>query len=325
MIIVKSGGSSRSGCTSGRTTRGRSTARSQSGAYETLRAVLAKGDPADVQEQVKISGLRGRGGANFSTGQKWSFLPADLFPRYLVVNGDEGEPSTFKDRMLVERDPHQLVEGIIISAFAIQCNQAFVYLRGEFALGYDRLTRALDDARAKRLPRQEHPRLGLRPRDRRAPRRGRVHLRRGDRADRVARGRARDAAAEAAVPRDRRALRQADRGQQRRDALDGSAHREDGRRRVRRDRRQQVDRHARRRDLGSREEAGQLRDRVRLHVPRRDLRVRGRDPRRSHAQVLPARRRVVPVARRSRRAPRRDLRHRLRAAERSARRSARAR
>ena len=120
-----------------------------SGAYEMLRATLAKGDPADVQEQVKVSGLRGRGGANFSTGQKWSFLPPDLFPRYLVVNADEGEPSTFKDRMLVERDPHQLIEGIIISAYAIQCHQAFVYLRGEFALGYDRLTQALADARAK--------------------------------------------------------------------------------------------------------------------------------------------------------------------------------
>jgi NADH-quinone oxidoreductase subunit F len=119
------------------------------GAYDTLRAVLAKGDPADVQEQVKLSGLRGRGGANFATGQKWSFLPPDLFPRYLVVNGDEGEPSTFKDRMLVERDPHQLLEGIIISAYAIRCNLAFIYLRGEFALGHDRLTRALDDARAK--------------------------------------------------------------------------------------------------------------------------------------------------------------------------------
>ena len=118
------------------------------GGYETLRAVLAKGDPADVQEQVKVSGLRGRGGANFACGQKWSFLPAGSFPRYLVVNGDEGEPSTFKDRMLVERDPHQLVEGIIISAYAIQCNLAFVYLRGEFALGYDRLTGALADARA---------------------------------------------------------------------------------------------------------------------------------------------------------------------------------
>src|SRR3954447_15718393 len=120
-----------------------------SGAYEALRAVLQTGDPADVQEQVKLSGLRGRGGANFSTGQKWSFLPPDLFPRYLVVNADEGEPSTFKDRMLVERDPHQLIEGIVIAAYAIQCNLAFIYLRGEFALGYDRLMRALGDARAQ--------------------------------------------------------------------------------------------------------------------------------------------------------------------------------
>src|SRR5207342_1619316 len=120
-----------------------------SGAYEALRAVLAKGDAADVQEQVKLSGLRGRGGAGFPTAQKWSFLPPDSFPRYLVVNADEGEPSTFKDRMLIERDPHQLVEGIAISAYAVQCNQAFVYLRGEFALGYDRLTRAIADARAQ--------------------------------------------------------------------------------------------------------------------------------------------------------------------------------
>ena len=121
------------------------------GAYDTLRAVLAKGDPADVQEQVKLSGLRGRGGAGFPTAQKWSFLPPDTFPRYLVVNADEGEPSTFKDRMLLERDPHQLIEGIAISAYAIRCNQAFIYVRGEFALGYDRLIRALDDAREKRF------------------------------------------------------------------------------------------------------------------------------------------------------------------------------
>jgi NADH-quinone oxidoreductase subunit F len=120
-----------------------------SGAYDALRAVLAKGDRADVQEQVKLSGLRGRGGAGFPTAQKWSFLPADSFPRYLVVNADEGEPSTFKDRMLLERDPHQLVEGIVISSYAVQCNLAFVYVRGEFALGYERLTRAIDDARAK--------------------------------------------------------------------------------------------------------------------------------------------------------------------------------
>src|SRR4051794_503431 len=119
------------------------------GAYETLRAVLAKGDAADVQEQVKLSGLRGRGGANFSTGQKWSFLPADLFPRYLVVNGDEGEPSTFKDRMLIERDPHQFLEGVVIAAYALKCNLAFIYLRGEFALGYERLMQAIADARAE--------------------------------------------------------------------------------------------------------------------------------------------------------------------------------
>jgi NADH-quinone oxidoreductase subunit F len=119
------------------------------GGYDSLKQVLAQGDPAAVQATVTASGLRGRGGANFATGQKWSFLPKDSFPRYLVVNGDEGEPSTFKDRMLIERDPHQLVEGIAIAAYAIQCNVAFVYCRGEFALGYDRLVQAIRDARAK--------------------------------------------------------------------------------------------------------------------------------------------------------------------------------
>jgi len=119
------------------------------GAYDVLRAVLVKGDAADVQEQVKLSGLRGRGGAGFPTAQKWSFLPPDSFPRYLVVNADEGEPSTFKDRMLLEHDPHQLVEGIAIASYSVQCNVAYVYVRGEFALGYERLTRAIDDARTK--------------------------------------------------------------------------------------------------------------------------------------------------------------------------------
>jgi NADH-quinone oxidoreductase subunit F len=119
------------------------------GAYEVLRDVLRAANRDDIQEQVKLSGLRGRGGAGFPTAQKWSFLAPNSFPRYLVVNADEGEPSTFKDRMLIERDPHQLIEGIAISAFAVQCNQAYVYLRGEFALGYDRLTKAIADARAQ--------------------------------------------------------------------------------------------------------------------------------------------------------------------------------
>jgi len=118
------------------------------GAYDSLRKALTM-SPEDVIAEVTTSGLRGRGGAGFGTGQKWSFLPKDVFPRYLAVNGDEGEPSTFKDHMLVEGDPHQLIEGIVITAYAIRCHIAFVYLRGEFALGPERLGQALADAYAR--------------------------------------------------------------------------------------------------------------------------------------------------------------------------------
>jgi NADH-quinone oxidoreductase subunit F len=119
------------------------------GCYDGLRKALTMTGEQIGQEQVKASGLRGRGGAGFPTATKWSFLPKGVHPRYLVVNADEGEPSTFKDRMLLERDPHQLIEGIAIAAFAIECNLAFIYVRGEFALGYDRLRLAVDDARAR--------------------------------------------------------------------------------------------------------------------------------------------------------------------------------
>ncbi|MFI5045803.1 MAG: NADH-quinone oxidoreductase subunit NuoF [Acidimicrobiia bacterium] len=118
------------------------------GAYSALDAAFAM-QPDDLVKLVTDSGLRGRGGAGFGTGQKWSFLPKDVFPRYLAVNGDEGEPSTFKDHMLVEGDPHQLIEGIVIACYAIQAHHAFVYLRGEFALGAERLGRALEDAYAR--------------------------------------------------------------------------------------------------------------------------------------------------------------------------------
>ncbi len=119
-----------------------------SGGYTALRQALGMDAATIGPEVVGPSGLRGRGGAGFPAATKWSFLPPDSFPRYLVVNGDEGEPSTFKDRMLVELDPHQLIEGIAIASYAIGCNQAFVYLRGEFALGYERLTQAIKDAHA---------------------------------------------------------------------------------------------------------------------------------------------------------------------------------
>jgi NADH-quinone oxidoreductase subunit F len=122
----------------------------ETGGYESLRKALTM-DPAAIAEEVKASGLRGRGGAGFPTATKWSFLPAGVEPRYLVVNCDEAEPSTFKDRMLVERDPHQLVEGIAIASFALNVHHAFVYVRGEFALGAERLARAVAEARAEGL------------------------------------------------------------------------------------------------------------------------------------------------------------------------------
>src|SRR3712207_4052795 len=101
--------------------------------------------PADVVEEVKKSSLRGRGGAGFPTGMKWSFLPKDVMPRYLCVNADESEPGTYKDRLIIEKDPHQLLEATIVSAYAIRCTKAFIYVRGEFHEGLRVLRRALDE------------------------------------------------------------------------------------------------------------------------------------------------------------------------------------
>src|SRR5262245_52718325 len=118
------------------------------GAYEMLPVAFGMTSD-DLIKEVTDSVLRGKGGAGFGSGQKWSFLPKDVYPRYLAVNADEGEPATFKDHMLLERDPHQLIEGIIIAAFAIQAHHAFIYVRGEFALAADRVRQALDDAYAR--------------------------------------------------------------------------------------------------------------------------------------------------------------------------------
>lgn len=103
------------------------------GGYRAARKALAGMTPEKVLEEVKKSGLRGRGGAGFPTGMKWGFLPKDTGkPVYLCVNADESEPGTFKDRHIMEKDPHLLVEGIILSAFAIGCRQAYLYIRGEY-------------------------------------------------------------------------------------------------------------------------------------------------------------------------------------------------
>jgi NADH-quinone oxidoreductase subunit F len=119
------------------------------GGYQAARAVLGKMPPADVIEAVKRSGLRGRGGAGFPCGVKWGFIPkGSPKPVYLVVNGDESEPGTFKDRMLIEEEPHQILEGILLASYAIGCHTAFMYCRGEFVHGARVLRRAIEEAYA---------------------------------------------------------------------------------------------------------------------------------------------------------------------------------
>jgi NADH-quinone oxidoreductase subunit F len=117
-----------------------------SGAYEQWRAALGMA-PADIQAHVKDSGLRGRGGAGFPTATKWSSLPPDLRPRYLVVNGDEGEPSTFKDREIMLRNPHALIEGVLIMSYAIGATSAFIYIRGEYRTEFEVLRNSLEAMR----------------------------------------------------------------------------------------------------------------------------------------------------------------------------------
>jgi NADH-quinone oxidoreductase subunit F len=120
------------------------------GGYSALSKALREHAPGDIIDIVKRSGLRGRGGAGFPTGVKWGFVPKNTGkPIYLCVNADESEPGTFKDRLIIERDPHQLIEGIIISAYALDCHQAFIYIRGEFFFGAHVLEQAIAEAYAK--------------------------------------------------------------------------------------------------------------------------------------------------------------------------------
>jgi len=116
------------------------------GGYQALAKALKEHQPADIVAMVKASGLRGRGGAGFPAGVKWGFLPAGVYPRYMVCNADEGEPGTFKDRVLIEDDPHGLIEGIAISSYACEAEIAFIYIRGEYEFGAGRLERAVEQA-----------------------------------------------------------------------------------------------------------------------------------------------------------------------------------
>ncbi len=116
------------------------------GGYRALRRVLTQQSPADVVETVKASGLRGRGGAGFPTGLKWTFLPKDHpGPVYFCLNADESEPGTFNNRILMEEDPHQVLEGIILSCFATGASTAYFYLRYEYPLSMTRVQSAIDE------------------------------------------------------------------------------------------------------------------------------------------------------------------------------------
>jgi NADH-quinone oxidoreductase subunit F len=127
------------------------------GGYEMLRRALTELEPDAIHAEVKASGLRGRGGAGFPTGTKWSFIPRNVpGPKYVVVNFDESEPGSSKDRYLVENSPHMLLEGILIACYAIAANQAWVYIRGEYDGPHRMLVNAIAELRAEGI-------LGPRP------------------------------------------------------------------------------------------------------------------------------------------------------------------
>src|SRR5881275_3694711 len=119
----------------------------RNGGYEALKKVLDGMSPDDVIGEVKSSALRGRGGAGFPTGMKWSFVPKQSpKPKYIVVNADESEPGTCKDRLLIENDPHQLIEGVLIAGLAVDSHAGYIYIRGEYRYLIDILDKAIAEA-----------------------------------------------------------------------------------------------------------------------------------------------------------------------------------
>jgi NADH-quinone oxidoreductase subunit F len=133
------------------------------GGYSSLRKAIFEMAPEDITAEVKTSGLRGRGGAGFPTGTKWGFIPKGMpGPKYVVVNGDEAEPGTTKDRYIMENSPHMLLEGILIACYAIGAHQAWIYLRGEYDGPYEMLIAAIAELRAEGI-------LGDRPLERDYP------------------------------------------------------------------------------------------------------------------------------------------------------------
>ena len=174
---------------------------------------------------VSDAGLRGLGGAGFPTGRKWTLVRAEPAPRLMAVNGDEGEPGTFKDRYYLERDPHRFIEGMLIAAWVVEAPDIYVYIRDEYP--EVRLMLLERDRQASRTAGLAHARTHPS-----APRRRRLYLRRRIRDDRVDRGQARAAAPSPALRRAGRPVRPPDARAERRDAVLGARHRREGRRLV---------------------------------------------------------------------------------------------
>ena len=253
------------------------------GGYQAVRKALTTMDPDAIVQLVKGSELRGRGGAGFPTGLKWTFLPKDRQETLMCINGDESEPTTFNNRLLLEKNPHLFLEGILISCFATKAKTAYIYLRIEYYHAYRVMDRAIAEARAAGHIGKNIYGSGFDLN---------VWLHRGAGAyicgeetglieslegERLA-------ANQAAVSGDRRGVSQADRRQQHRNALLRSLHRRAGRGLV------QVDRHAQKLRpetllrVWSREQASLCRTPLRHDQPRVDRRTRRRNLERSQGQ-----------------------------------------
>jgi NADH-quinone oxidoreductase subunit F len=147
------------------------------GAWDNTKALIEMGHDAIIDE-IKKSGLRGRGGAGFPTGFKWSFMPKeDPRPSYLVVNADESEPGSCKDREIMRHDPHLLVEGCLLASFAMRAHACYIYFRGEYIREREHFSR-VEKPMMQTSSARTTSTAGLRPL--RPPRRGRIHMRRGN-------------------------------------------------------------------------------------------------------------------------------------------------
>ena len=188
------------------------------GGYASLAKVLVADDPVAVIDEVELSGLRGRGGAGFPAGKKWRYCRENPGARhYIICNGDEGDPGAFMDRAVLEDNPHSVIEGMLIAAFAIGADEGYIYVRHEYPLAVARLRHALEQARERGPAGQRHPghRLELRPAHQ--PGRRRLRLRRIDRPHGLDRRPPRHAARQAHPHGGPRPLRRAHQPEQRRD------------------------------------------------------------------------------------------------------------